>query len=191
MAINPNITKRVQGYIDKDCYKAFLKFCSHWECSQSKGLELLIRKALIENDLLNTQNKSLGAKPDIEAIEELIEEKIRHEISAKIQPALDQLNEYSRTHLEYISQLSEKVEVLESNIVTTPKPPEKSPESLASDFSKLVTGDEGLTYQELAEKEGLKRSTVKSWRDRGLPTKGDNAKYSELYEIRDGKFYLK
>ena len=189
MAINPDITKRVQGYIDKDCYKAFLKFCSHWECSQSKGLELLIRKALIENDLLNTQSKSLRAKPDIEAIEDLIEEKIRHEISVEIQPALDKLHEYSRIHLEYISQLSEKVEELESNITTS----EKLPESLASDFSKLVTSDkeEGLTYVELAKKEGLKRSTVKSWRDRGLPTKGDNAKYSEIYELRDGKFYSK
>ena len=191
MAINPDITKRVQGYIGNDCYEAFTEFCSHWECSQSKGLELLIKKALIEGNLLNTQSKSLAKKADREAIEKLIEENIKHEISVKIQPALDKLSEYSRIHREYISQLSEKVEGLESNISTISKSLEKPSESLASDFSKLVISNEGLTYQELAKREGLKRSTVKSWRDRGLPTKGDNAKYSKIYEIRDGKFYSK
>ena len=76
--------------------------------------------------------------------------------------------------------------------ITTQKAPEKPPESLASDFSKLVTSDEGLTYQELAAKEGLNKSTVRSWRDKQrIPTKGDNAKYSQLYEIQDGKFYSK
>ena len=157
MAINPDTTKRVQGYIDNDCYKAFTEFCSDWECSQSKGLELLIKKALIEGNLSKTQSKSLVPK-EIESI---------------------------------IEELQKRVSKLE-NAISTQTPPEKPPESLASDFSKLVTGDDKeLTYQELATKEGLKRSTVKSWIDRGLPTKGDNAKYSKIYEVRDGKFYLK
>ena len=73
------------------------------------------------------------------------------------------------------------------------KPPEKEP--LHSDFSKLVeVENQELTASELAKKHGLKRQTVESWLrpDRnGIPVKGSNAKYSELYEIRDGKFYSK
>ena len=71
-------------------------------------------------------------------------------------------------------------------------PPEKT-KAGATDVSKsLVSKDEGLTYQELAAKEGLNKSTVRGWRDRKrIPDKGDNAKYSKLYEIRGGKFYPK
>ena len=72
----------------------------------------------------------------------------------------------------------------------------EAPPSIREEESEVITAPleetKGLTYQELAAKEGLNESTVRSWRDKQrIPTKGDNAKYSQLYKIQDGKFYSK
>ena len=124
---------------------------------------------------------SVNRVRDISSLKEEIKEELKKEI-------LNDLN-------DQLSNLWEEVKVLRKISETKSKAPPEEKENLASDFSKLVeVEDQGLTASELALKHGLKRQTVESWLrpDRnGIPTKGNNAKYSELYEIRDGKFYPK
>jgi hypothetical protein len=58
MTTNKN---RIQGYINNDCFEALSNFQKLNNCSQSKAIELLIRKSLIDNSLnqTNVNNDSL------------------------------------------------------------------------------------------------------------------------------------
>lgn len=42
---------RINAYVDDQAFKAFLEYCQEWNCSQSKGIELLIKQFLITNNL--------------------------------------------------------------------------------------------------------------------------------------------
>ena len=106
-----------------------------------------------------------------EDLEVLIGERVKHEIAANIQPTLNNLNEYSRQHLEYISQLSTRIDQLESNALSRTTPQSKIPleetetqkiKPVAENTVRKTYDDaliliqslkeEGMTYRKIAEK---------------------------------------
>ena len=142
-------------------------------------LSLIQRGLQSEGIAVNDPAKHYVNSPlNISSLKEEIKEELKKEI-------LNDLN-------NQLSNLREEVKVSRKISEAKSKAPLEEKENLASDFSKLVEiEDQGLTASELAKKYGLKRQTVESWLKRGFPKSGDNAKYSKLYEIRDGKFYPK
>ena len=62
MATNKN---RINSYVGDEEYRAFLAFCQDWGCSQSKGVEIMIRQFLIDDVPHVTSNALLYATGNV------------------------------------------------------------------------------------------------------------------------------
>lgn len=63
MATNKN---RINAYVDDSAYEAFRDWCERWDCSHSKGIELLIKQCLGESGGVSSVPDNVLTRKDLE-----------------------------------------------------------------------------------------------------------------------------
>jgi antitoxin component of RelBE/YafQ-DinJ toxin-antitoxin module len=85
MATNKN---RINAYVDDSAYEAFKAWCERWDCSHSKGIELLIKQCLGEGGVPgNAPMPSVSSVPDNVPTRKELERAIAS-LRSEIQPLL-------------------------------------------------------------------------------------------------------
>ena len=188
---------RINAYVDDPSFEAFKKWCEQWECSASKGVELLIKQFLIESNVSsnlpspvthsNAQDNVLTPDWVREQIHEAIAS-YQSELLGKIEALQQQLDEQKNYTQGYrISEPTEKTshENEAQDAFTTHQ--DELPQKDESEFIAAKSED-SLTGQQLAKLIGVDSTTIRRWKAGKIPQKPNEKQQQQIEQFHSWEY---